>query len=496
MFVYAYTAMVVRKKKAEALKKVKAKAKVSQVVKMQIVGAPGGGGGGAGGGGGSGGGGSNVHPVSGTVYAGGNSTGPLGGAGVRDPGAGGGPMLRNDPRTDRHDADIERLLASVGDLETAHQGTRQWASRAFVTPDAIAGVQRAVNDLNADTLQEFGRAREYVDTLQSGQANLTNRVDDLHARAASEFQRVHGSVRAVAGGVGAVGSTIDSLAAATGAAFQAASAGQQELAEGIMNVGGEAAAARAALATRTEQALGNVVDAIRAGLQQSQENLDALAQQAGGAVQHLAAGQQQLGGNLQQLAQQAGSAIGRAATERQQLNSGLQQLNGAQANMAAQGSHALQNLQQQVNGIGGAVQETHRVGGQIVNRILQNEAQLAAMQQQGSGGAVGENAVARAYVAAPIAQQPYIQNVAASAPTNAQLADNVGAMVRARGGPTVHAPLQIGDGGGGGALHMAVMSAQPAIRPNPTVGDVSGVVPSVGRAVVPLADGAMDYSDL
>jgi hypothetical protein len=41
-----------------------------------------------------------------TVYVGGNSMGPLGGAGVRDPDVGGGPMLHNDPRTDRHDANI------------------------------------------------------------------------------------------------------------------------------------------------------------------------------------------------------------------------------------------------------------------------------------------------------------------------------------------------------------------------------------------------------
>jgi hypothetical protein len=176
------------------------------------------------------------------------------------------------------------------------------------------------------------------------------------------------------------------------------------------------------------------------------------------------------------------------------LNSGLQQLNGAQANMAAQGSHALQNLQQQVNGIGGAVQETHRVGGQLVYRILQNEAQLAAMQQQGSGNVVGKNAVARAYVAAPIAQQPYIQQVAASAPTNAQIADNVGAMVRARGGQTAQSPprIRLADGVRMDALHAAVMNATPAIRPNPTTGDViSAMVPSMGRVIVPLADDAM-----
>jgi hypothetical protein len=32
------------------------------------------------------------------------------------------------------------------------------------------------------------------------------------------------------------------------------------------------------------------------------------------------------------------------------------------------------------------------------------------------------------------------------------------------------------------------MNAQPAIRPYTTVGDVGAMVPSVGRAIVPLAD--------
>jgi hypothetical protein len=111
-----------------------------------------------GGGGGSGGGGANVHQVLGTVYMGGTSAGPLSGTSVRDPGVNGRPMLRNDPRTDRHDADIKRLLASVGELEAAHQSTRQWATRRFVTPDAIASVPRAVNDLSGDIIGEFERA--------------------------------------------------------------------------------------------------------------------------------------------------------------------------------------------------------------------------------------------------------------------------------------------------------------------------------------------------
>jgi hypothetical protein len=161
-----------------------------------------------------------------------------------------------------------------------------------------------------------------------------------------------------------VGSTIDSLAAATGATFRAASAGQQELATGIMIISSREGMMRAAMATRTEQALGSIVDASRARLQQSQANLDALAQQTGGAVQHLAAGQQQLaqeaGGALQnlaarqqQLAQQTGAALGRAAAERNQLNSGLQQHGNAHAGMQQQGSQALGH-------IAGRVMQTRR----------------------------------------------------------------------------------------------------------------------------------------
>lgn len=129
------------------------------MVKVEIVGAPGGGDGGAGGGGGSEGGGANVHQVLGTVLMGGASAGPLSGTSVRDPGVNGRPMLRNDPRTDRNDADIKRLVVSVGELEAAHQSTRQWATRSFATSDAIASVQRAVNDLSADIVGEFERAR-------------------------------------------------------------------------------------------------------------------------------------------------------------------------------------------------------------------------------------------------------------------------------------------------------------------------------------------------
>jgi hypothetical protein len=56
--------------------------------------------------GGSGGGGSHVDQVPGTDYKGGNSGSPLSGADVHDPGAGGGPVLRNNPRTDRHDVTL------------------------------------------------------------------------------------------------------------------------------------------------------------------------------------------------------------------------------------------------------------------------------------------------------------------------------------------------------------------------------------------------------
>lgn len=169
----------------------------------------------------------------------------------------------------------------------------------------------------------------------------------------------------------------------------------------------------------------------------------------------LAAGQRQL-------AQQSGAALGRAAAERNQVNSGLQQHGNAHAGMQQQGSQAL---------------------GHIARRVMQNEAQLAAMQQQGGGA----GPVDRAYVA-PRVHQPCIQVAPASAPSNAQIADNASAIVRAHGGqpPT---QIRLADGVNMGALQAAVMNAQPAMLPNATTGDLgSAMVPSVGRAIVPAAD--------
>jgi hypothetical protein len=241
----------------------------------------------------------------------------------------------------------------------------------------------------------------------------------------------------------------------------------------------------------------------QAGLQQSEANVNALAQQPGGAVQQLAAGQHQFGGGLRQLAQEAGGtvqqmaagqwqlaqqsgvAIARAAVERLHSNSGLQHLGGAQGSAAAGGRHG-----------------HHRAGDAQAWRsdrtpFVVNEAQLAAMQQQGSGsGVVGENAVARAYVAAPIVQQqlPHIRDGVAPTLSNAEIAENANALVRARGGQTFKSPprMRLADG----ALHAAVMNATPATRPNPTSGDLgSAIVPAIGRAIVPLADPMIPGSD-
>jgi hypothetical protein len=78
---------------------------------------------------------------------------------------------------------------------------------------------------------------------------------------------------------------------------------------------------------------------------------------------------------------------------------------------------------------------------------MQYEAQLAAVQQQGSGGGIGEGVVGRANVAAPIVQQPYIQDVAARAPINAQIADTA-TVVAQRGQQAFHSPpwLRLPDG--------------------------------------------------
>jgi hypothetical protein len=113
------------------------------------------------------------------------------------------------------------------------------------------------------------------------------------------------------------------------------------------------------------------------------------------------------------------------------------------------------------------------------------------MQQQICSGVLGENAVARAYVAAPVVPQPYTRDAVAPAPTNAQIADNTGAMVRAYVGQSYQSPprMRLADGVHMDALHVAVMDATPAIRPIATTGNIdSAMVPAVGRTIVPLAD--------